>query len=126
MPSKAADAPAIVVKKIANTEKIISELRSVNKLTRPSLKTSGCRPNFLSEESLVMAILSGRLPQCNGRLQFNDEQTYECDTPCLLTCSNAPLFPSPFCCAWQPVGWPRCACCKPRMRAAPKAIRSKN
>src|ERR1019366_6798245 len=47
MPSKAADAPAIVVKKIAKTEKIISELRSVKKLTRPSLSTSGCTPNFL-------------------------------------------------------------------------------
>src|SRR6185437_4670122 len=48
MPSNAADAPAMVVKKIANTEKIISELRSVNKLTRPSLTTSGCTPSVLS------------------------------------------------------------------------------
>src|SRR5450830_1691404 len=73
MPSKAADAPAIVVKKIAKTEKIISELRSVNKLTRPSLSTSGCTPNFLSTGSSVdmgsfISTLQHRVPGLNLRL----------------------------------------------------------
>jgi hypothetical protein len=40
-PNNAADAPAMVVKKIAKTEKIISELRSVKKLTTPNLMMSG-------------------------------------------------------------------------------------
>lgn len=40
-PSRALEAPAIVVKKTAKTEKIISELRSVRKLARPSLRMSG-------------------------------------------------------------------------------------
>src|SRR5262249_51913464 len=44
-PSSALEAPATVVKNTANTEKIISELISVRKLTKPSLSTSGCRAN---------------------------------------------------------------------------------
>jgi hypothetical protein len=45
MPSRALDPPAMVVKNIANTEKTISELRSVRKLTKPSLSTSGWTAN---------------------------------------------------------------------------------
>jgi hypothetical protein len=41
MPSRAADAPTIVVKTIEKTEKIASELTSARKLTAPSLMTSG-------------------------------------------------------------------------------------
>ena len=53
-----------MVKKTAKTEKIISELRSVKKLTNPNLRTSWCTPstlNFLSEDSggvgSIMAVL---------------------------------------------------------------------
>ena len=48
----AADAPATVVKKIANTEKIISELRSVSRLTRPSFRTSTCTPNLVDLDDM--------------------------------------------------------------------------
>jgi hypothetical protein len=58
MPSKAADAPAMVVKKIAKTEKIISELRSVKKLTTPSFNMSGCKPDFWVAGSGDMACSS--------------------------------------------------------------------
>jgi hypothetical protein len=40
-PSRALEASATVVKNTANTEKMASELRSVRKLTKPSLMTSG-------------------------------------------------------------------------------------
>jgi len=40
-PGKELDAPAMVMKKTAKTEKIISKLTFVRKLTRPSLSTSG-------------------------------------------------------------------------------------
>jgi hypothetical protein len=42
----------MVVKKIAKTEKIISELTSVRKLTRPNLSTSGWTPKLLFMVSL--------------------------------------------------------------------------
>ena len=54
-----AEAPATVVKKIENTEKTISELRSVKKLTKPSFKMSGCNPPFCAAASVTGSFWMG-------------------------------------------------------------------
>ena len=48
-----------MVKKIENTEKTISELRSVKKLTKPSFKMSGCNPPFCAAASVTGSFWMG-------------------------------------------------------------------
>ena len=83
----------MVVKKIAKTEKIISELTSVRKLTRPSLTTSGCTPHLLLVRSSCMGFPCGHAhtlasirpavrtltPTVPAHTLSNDGQTNPCE-----------------------------------------------